>query len=99
MTKTFSIRLSAFPSDNRKSKIQNRKWVRIVAIVLTFIFGGAVAEAQQAKVYRVGVILQGGLFYAMVDGLRDGLKELGFVEGKQFLLEIRDTRGDLEAVD
>jgi putative ABC transport system substrate-binding protein len=57
------------------------------------------AEAGQAKVYRVGVILQGGLFYTMVDGLRDGLKELGLVEGKQFLLEIRDTRGDLKAVE
>ena len=107
MNKTFWNRFLDSSSDNRKSKtcterrrsIQNRKWVGIVAIVLTFIFGGAVAEAQQAKVYRVGVILQGGLFYAMVDGLRDGLKELGFVEGKQFLLEIRDTRGDLEAVD
>jgi len=57
------------------------------------------AEAAEVKLYRVGVILQGGPFYTMVDGLRDGLKELGFVEGKQILLEIRDTRGDLEAVE
>jgi hypothetical protein len=57
------------------------------------------ALAGEAKVYRVGVILQGGPFYTMIDGLRDGLEELGLVEGRQFLLEIRDTRGDLKAVD
>jgi putative ABC transport system substrate-binding protein len=57
------------------------------------------AEAGQAKVYRVGVILQGGLTYQVVDGLREGLKELGLEEGKHFLLEIRDTKGDLKAVE
>ena len=32
-----------------------------------------------------------------VDGLRKGMKELGFEEGKQFTLTIRDTRGDVKA--
>ena len=42
------------------------------------------AEAQQArKVYRVGVVLEGGPYHAAVDGLRAGLKELGFEEGKR----------------
>jgi ABC-type sugar transport system substrate-binding protein len=58
---------------------QVRKEVFALALgALLFALCGP-AQAQQAKVYRVGVILQGGLFYAMVDGLRDGLKELGFV--------------------
>jgi putative ABC transport system substrate-binding protein len=60
---------------------------------------GATAEAGQAKVYRVGVILQGGWLYQVVDGLRDGLKELGLEEGKHLVLEIRDTKGDLKAVE
>jgi putative ABC transport system substrate-binding protein len=58
-----------------------------------------IAEAGQARVYRVGVILQGDPWYEVVDGLRDGLRELGLVEGKHFALEIRDTKGDLKAVD
>ena len=57
------------------------------------------ASAQDTKVPRVGVILQGGPWYAVVDGLRDGLRVLGLVEGKQFVLDIRDTRGDLKAVE
>jgi hypothetical protein len=30
------------------------------------------AQAQQAKVYRVGVVFDGGAFYAVVHGLKDG---------------------------
>ena len=30
----------------------------------------------------------------MVAGLKDGLGELGFAEGKQYVLEIRDVKGD-----
>ena len=57
------------------------------------------AEAQQGKVYRVGVILEGGPYYAQVDGLKDGLKELGFTEGKHYVLEIRDLKGDRKAAE
>jgi hypothetical protein len=47
MTNIFLARFFGFQSDNLNSKIQNRKWIRIVAIVVTFAFGGAVVEAQQ----------------------------------------------------
>ena len=57
------------------------------------------AEAGQAKVYRVGVLLQGGVTSTAIDGLRKGLKELGLEEEKHFLLEIRDARGDLKIVE
>ncbi len=60
---------------------------------------GAIAEAQQGKIYRVGVIHQGGQFSAIVDGLRAGLKELGYEEGKLIHLDIRDAKGDLRAVE
>jgi putative ABC transport system substrate-binding protein len=57
------------------------------------------AQAQQPKVYRVGVLLPSALGSEIVDGLRAGLKELGLEEGKQFVLEIRDTKGDLKAAE
>jgi putative ABC transport system substrate-binding protein len=59
----------------------------------------AFAQAQQAKVYRVGVIHEGGPYTLVVDGLKDGLKELGFAEGKQYVLEIRDLKGDRKATE
>ena len=41
-------------SDNRKSKIQNRKSVGLVTFVVAFVMCGAVARAQQAgKVFRI----------------------------------------------
>jgi len=67
---------------------------RTIAIIVALVGYGAIAEAQQAKSDRVGVIHLGGPFSTMVDGLRDGLKELGLEEGKQFVLEIHDLGGD-----
>ena len=57
------------------------------------------AQAQPAKVYRIGIVIEGGPFYAVIDGLKDGLRELGFVEGTQFVLELRDLRGDRNAAE
>jgi putative ABC transport system substrate-binding protein len=57
------------------------------------------AEAQQARVYRVGVLLEGGPYLGAVEGLRKGLLELGFGEGNQFILHVRESKGDLKAVE
>ena len=43
-------------------------------------------------------ILQGEPWYEVVDGLREGLNRLGLVESRDFVLHIRDARGDLQAV-
>jgi putative ABC transport system substrate-binding protein len=68
-------------------------------LATALFFSAVQAGAQQPKTARIGVILQGGPWYAVVEGLRDGLKEQGLVEGKNFVLEIRDTKGDLKAVE
>ena len=75
------------------------------ALVLATLVVGALATpraaAQQAgKVFRVGVIHQGGPSSdRTIDGLREGLKALGLEEGKHVVLDIRDTKGDLTAVE
>ena len=68
-------------------------------VILALSAVALAAEAQQARVYRVGVILHGGPFYAAIDGLRDGLRELGLEEGKQLVFHVRDTKGDLKSVE
>ena len=58
------------------------------------------AAQQPARIFRVGVIVQGGpSYYSLIDGLREGLKALGLEEGKHVVLDIRDTKGDLAAVE
>ena len=56
-------------------------------------------EAQQVRVYRVGVVLHGGPYFSSIDGLREGLRELGLQEGEHFVLEVRDSKGDLKSVE
>jgi putative tryptophan/tyrosine transport system substrate-binding protein len=97
MYKKFRLGFSC--SDNRKSKIENLKWVGIYAITLTFAFGGAMAHAQQPKIHRIGVILPGGPISATVDGLRQGLNDLGLQEGKHYTLTIKDTQGDAKVAE
>jgi len=59
----------------------------------------AVRAQQTTRIYRVGVALEGGPYYAMIDGLKAGLGELGFGEGKHYALLIRDVMGDVGALD
>jgi putative ABC transport system substrate-binding protein len=82
-------------------------WLAKAGIVPMLRYAVAVASAlasclgaqAQAPAPHVGVILQGGAWYAMVEGLRAGLKEQHLEEGKHFALKIRDTGGDLRAVE
>jgi len=57
------------------------------------------AEAQQPKVHRVGVLVPGDAWNEIINGLRFGLRQLGLEEGKQIVLEIRDTKADLKVAE
>ena len=57
------------------------------------------AAAQEPKVYRIGVIHQGGPYRAVVDGFRAGLRELGLEDGEKISLQIRETASDPKIVD
>ena len=65
---------------------------RLFLLLVPLVGVPLTTNAQEAKVHRVGVIIHAGHSYAAVDGLREGLKELGLEEGKQYVLEIRDAR-------
>jgi len=49
---------------------------------------GAIAQAQEGKVYHVGVLSVGSPISPTLKGLRDGFKEAGYIEGKNLLLDI-----------
>lgn len=83
---------------NREESGMSKKLFRFAlgAMLLALSFP---AQAQQPKVYRVGVLLPGAHWYEIIEGLQVGLRELGLEEGKHFVLEIRDTKGDLKAAE
>ena len=68
-------------------------------IVLLFALSPQTAIGQAAKPYRVGVIHPGGSQYETLDGMRQGLKDFGWEEGRQIALDIRDLKGDASAAD
>jgi putative ABC transport system substrate-binding protein len=77
---------------NLKSKIQNLKWVGILAIALTFAVGGAVAQAQQTgKVFRIGFLDNSTAAGSgvLVDAFRQEMRKLGWIEGKNITVEYR----------
>src|SRR5215475_12957864 len=48
------------------------------------------AEAQQLnKIHRIGVLTIGAPRSSSIEAFRQGMKELGYIEGKHFALEIR----------
>ena len=66
----------------------------------TFLFAlCASVDGQQGKAYRVGVIHSGGPYQAVGEGLRLGLQQSGYKEGKNISLEIRDTKSDPKLVE
>ena len=89
-------------SDNRKSKtcaelgrtIRNRKWVGIVAAVVTFAMCGEAAMAQQEKVHHIGLLVAGesSAVAGRIDAFRQGLRERGYEHHHRVSLWRRKVR-------
>jgi putative ABC transport system substrate-binding protein len=62
-------------------------WSSILAAVVLLAVG-VIAEAQQPKVYYVGLLTVGSPG-PLIKGLRDGLKEAGYIEGQNLVLDIQ----------
>ena len=104
-----SKRVSDCCSDNRKSKtraepfgcaqdrlrrrIQNRKLVGILAIVvaLTTLCGGKAEAQQPGKIFRIGFLdsSTASSMAGVLAAFRQELRKLGWVEGKNITIEYR----------
>jgi putative ABC transport system substrate-binding protein len=75
-------------------RVQNLKWAGIIALVVTFAMCGAVAEAQQGpNIPRVGILFIGGRDQPHLESFKQGLRERGYVEGKNVAFEYRYAEG------
>ncbi len=78
----------------RRKPMRKKIIIPILAIVIRASVH--VAEAQQAgKVYRIGVLISAAFGVAtepFLDGFRQGLRELGYVEGKTSSLKSAGAR-------
>src|SRR5688572_8498109 len=93
----------------RESKIDNPKPVlsyvelfkmaglSVIALMLVVI--GAEADAQQpTKVPRIGYLFNTSLYAAAfrVEAFRQGMRELGYVEGKNIVIEFRYSEAEID---
>src|SRR5262245_29315353 len=88
-------------SDNLKSKIQNPKWLGFLSIAFVLVVAGPVAEAQQPKKVPPIGYLTGESISAnapRMEAFRQGLRELGYIEGKNIVIEWRYADGKRDRV-
>ena len=75
-------------SDNRKSKIQNLKWLGLSVLAFVLVVAGAVAEAQQPKkVPRIGWLMVN--WSQRSEAFQEGLRELGYVRSEEHTSELQ----------
>jgi ABC-type uncharacterized transport system substrate-binding protein len=73
--------------------------VRIIALVIAFAMCGTVAQAQEPrKVPRIGFLVASNSFANSdrIAAFQNGLRELGYMEGKNIIVEYRQAEGKLE---
>ncbi len=98
------MRSSNSRSDNRKSKtrtelsrsIQNLKWLGLLVLLVGCV---GMAEAQQAKKSpRIGFLIASSASSQepRLEAFRQGLRELGYIEGQNIVIELRSGEGKPE---
>jgi putative ABC transport system substrate-binding protein len=67
---------------------------------LLFALCGSVEAQQQAKVSRIGYLSPGSLATSahLLEALRQGLRELGYTEGKNIAIDLRWAEGNLQRI-
>jgi putative ABC transport system substrate-binding protein len=93
VNKTLLSRRIHFPSNNRKSKIENPKFALVVVAMLLAL--GHSASAQPKKIYRIGYLsgTDRATDAPRAEGIRRALRDLGYIEGQNISIEYRHAGG------
>jgi putative tryptophan/tyrosine transport system substrate-binding protein len=72
-------------------------WSLFVGVVVITMLLSGCGPAQEAKVYRVGILSGFEFFYPAVDGFKAKMAELGYVEGENIVYDVQTAPVDVEA--
>jgi putative tryptophan/tyrosine transport system substrate-binding protein len=84
-------------------KVISRQWLVVsttLCALLSFALCSSVAAQQAKKIHRIGFLIPSSTAMAApyIEAFRQGMRDLGYIEGKNYVLEIREggaTRGRL----
>jgi putative tryptophan/tyrosine transport system substrate-binding protein len=71
-----------------------------ILVVVVLLAVAVIAEAQPAKIPRIGVLISSSPSIAsrQIQAFQQGLRELNYVEGKNLIIEYRYAEGQVETV-
>ena len=82
--------------DNKVRKSIQTGWV-LLFLAAAILFLSACNAGNSPKVYRVGVLSGLDYFAGSVDGFKNKMTELGYVEGENIIYDVQSTNIDFEA--
>jgi putative tryptophan/tyrosine transport system substrate-binding protein len=77
---------------NSKLKSKNSKLAFVACMLLLAVAANAFAQ-QSGRIPRIGIVFIGGRDQPHLESFKQGLRELGYVEGKNIVLEYRYAEG------
>jgi hypothetical protein len=87
--------ITASPISTRLSVVRGKVLKTLILVIFMLVFVH-LAEAQQAKkVPRIGLLVPSSSDSTRKDVFLQGLRDLGYVEGKNIAIEYRYTGGEL----
>ena len=81
-------------NNNSQNKTRSGWTILVWVVVISLLLGGC---AQKPKVYRVGVLSGLDFFAPAIDGLKNKMTELGYIEGKNIVYDVQKTNVDVAA--
>ena len=91
------MKRSNFGVDCYRTRVESRRTVVVLSLILSLLFVPFATEAQQPKKpYRIGYLTVAPGPTPRTQSFLDGLRDLGYVEGKDFVLEYRGAAGQIE---
>lgn len=94
MTKMKIIHLSSMAPSCRSCRVV----VHAAVVALFFLLMAGPAVSATTRPFRIGIVLPGDPWVSAVDGLKSGMKELGYSEGTDLRYSLENARGRTDVV-
>jgi putative ABC transport system substrate-binding protein len=75
----------------KQNKFQYSMMVLILSVVVCMFLSGC---DKKGKVYSVGILAGARAFLDIIDGFKEGMTELGYLEGKNIIYDVRESNED-----